>query len=700
MRMKRLSILSLCILTGCGNNTVQTSSGSANSAVATGAASSAPAATLSAPASSASSSAQAPETASSAPDVVATASPGYEAGPSVMTAGSVDGAALRKRHVDRMKSDSSAVTLLAGKGPLELGKRICEAAVPKRPKATPVLLKPNLCGFDGVKDPAKFKGDDGVTGRVTQPEFMRGVVQCLKERGHTKITIAEGCGHSHKFWKDLIKMTGYEAMAAEENVALVAMDDDGVYDVEGDKPGKPMAISGIGKTSVPNLLLPKVLAEHLDQGLFISVPKLKAHRYSVISVAIKGMQGTVMLSDSSPAYKQKWRMHRELKEYLTKKKEGDEDRALYVSTLRTFAERMVDVLEISAPDAVLVDGSPAMAGDGFQLMVPSAEMVAIGGTNPVRVDQVAAQFMGVWDSAALARELGGHRTSPLIDAAQKRFKLDLKSTVVEGDGADLLKSPRPVHFKAMAPFRLDWDPGQAPLAGGPPKGVPTAPLPAQPETPAGNSGNTKKLEAIAAALGANEEPVIDGKGNDAAWAKAKALQWNTDYAGAATGYSTKARFLWSKKGLFVLFELSGAGFFTDQSKPVKEERKALWQEDCVELFLTPDPNAPKRYFEVEIGPFGHFFDLSIDKENNKSDTAWSAGLQIGTTRDENAKTALIEVLLSAPDIVNVLKAGARLPMNLYRMEGKDPRNYLAWSPPRTKKPNFHVPEAFGVLVLE
>lgn len=599
-----------------------------------------------------------------------------------------------------MKGDNSAVTLLSGKGPLELGKRICEAVVPKRPKATPVLLKPNLCGFDGVKDPAKFKGDDGVTGRVTQPEFMRGVVQCLKERGHTKITIAEGCGHSHKFWKDLIKMTGYEAMAAEENVALVAMDDDGVYDVEGDKPGKPMAISGIGKTSVPNLLLPKVLAEHLDQGLFISVPKLKAHRYSVISVAIKGMQGTVMLSDSSPAYKQKWRMHRELKEYLTKKKEGDEDRALYVSTLRTFAERMVDVLEISAPDAVLVDGSPAMAGDGFQLMVPSAEMVAIGGTNPVRVDQVAAQFMGVWDSAALARELGGHRTSPLIDAAVKRFKLDLKSTVVEGDGADLLKSPRPVHFKAMAPFRLDWDPGQAPLAGGPPKGVPAAPLPAQPENPAGNSSNTKKLEAIAAALGANEEPVIDGKGNDAAWAKAKALQWNTDYAGTATGYSTKARFLWSKKGLFVLFELSGAGFFTDQAKPVKEERKALWQEDCVELFLTPDPNAPKRYFEVEIGPFGHFFDLSIDKENNKSDTAWSAGLKIGTARDENAKTALIEALLSAPDIVNVLKAGARLPMNLYRMEGKDPRNYLAWSPPRTKKPNFHVPEAFGVLVLE
>jgi hypothetical protein len=39
-------------------------------------------------------------------------------------------------------------------------------------------------------------------------------------------------------------------------------------------------------------------------------------------------------------------------------------------------------------------------------------------------------------------------------------------------------------------------------------------------------------------------------------------------------------------------------------------------------------------------------------------------------------------------------------MNLYRMEGKEERRYLAWSPPRTKKPNFHVPEAFGSLVLD
>ncbi|MDC0680255.1 DUF362 domain-containing protein [Sorangium atrum] len=641
---------------------------------------------------------------SASTDVVAGASQRYEAGPSVIASDSIDGAALRKRHVERIKADDSPVTVLRGQGPLELGKRICEAVVPRRPAATPVLLKPNICGFDSVKDPAKSKGDDGVTGRITQPEFVRGVVQCLKARGHTKITIAEGCGHSHKFWKDLAQRTGYEAMAAEEGAALVAMDDDGVYDVAGDRPGKPLAIRGIQATHVPTLLMPKVLAEHLDHGLFLSLPRLKMHRYAVISVGIKGMQGTVMLSDSAPAYKQKWRMHRELKEYLDTKAAGQEDRALYLSSLRVFAERMVDVLEISAPDAVLGDGAPAMGGDGFQVLQPTAEMVAIGGTNPVRVDRVAAELLGVWNSPALARELGGHRTSPLIDAAAKRFGLDLKATAITGDGADLLKSPRPVHYKAMAPFRLDWEPGQAPLPGGPAKGLVPAP-PASQKAPGGeqgggSDGGPAKPEAHAPPLPPGEKIVIDGKADDAAWSGAKAVQWDTDYAGKRTGFTTRARFLWSKQGLHALFELSNTGLNTDRSKPIGEERKGLYKEDCIELFLTPAPGSPRRYFEVEIGPFGHFFDIAIDRDARQEDTAWSSGATIATSQDAQARTAVIEALLAAPGIVGALAPNARLPMNLYRMEGKDPRQYLAWSPPRTSKPNFHVPEAFGTLVID
>jgi hypothetical protein len=68
--------------------------------------------------------------------------------------------------------------------------------------------------------------------------------------------------------------------------------------------------------------------------------------------------------------------------------------------------------------------------------------------------------------------------------------------------------------------------------------------------------------------------------------------------------------------------------------------------------------------------------------------------------DAKAKTATIEARFTAPDITRALALGARLPFAVYRMEGKAKRSYLAFSPPRTTKPNFHVPEAFATLVLD
>ncbi len=636
--------------------------------------------------------------ASASADVVTEASeemPAADAGPSVVTSGTVDGAALRKRHVARLKSDTSPVTVLRGKSPLELGEAICQAVVPKVRWDTPVLLKPNLCGFDGLRDPAKTKGDDGLVGRTTHVEFTRGVVRCLKKRGMSKITIAEGCGISHAFWKKVIAQDGYEAMAREENVPLVALDDDGVFDVEGDKPGEPLAISGIGKSHVPTLLMPKILAEHLDHGLFISLPKIKAHRYSVTSMAIKGMQGTVMRRDARPAYKQKYRMHAELnaiiKEHKAQRKAAKESdaapppvdpmarRRAYVASLRAFGERMADVLELETPDVVLADGAPAMGGDGFWKLYPTKELVAVGGTNPVLVDRVGAEILGLWKNARLKNELLGFDTSPLIRIAAKRFGLDLDATRVTGNGADLIGKQRPTHYVSMDRFSVHSD---------------STP----PWSPVSLSVSADQPVAHAAPLG-SDAIALDGRGEDAVWSRAPMTEWTTDWSGATTKTRTRARFAWSADALYVLFELDGAGLFVDRTRPVAKEREALFKEDCVELFLGHDADNPRHYLEIELGPFGHFYDLEVVL-GKKHDTDWSSGLTVKTTQDAEHHRAVIEARLTAPEIVKALKKGAKLPLGLYRMEGKAPRQYLAWSPTRTKKPNFHVPAAFGTLVLD
>ena len=588
----------------------------------------------------------------------------------------VDGAALRAKHRERLAADHGPVTMLADGTPGELGQRLCEAVVPKRPPATPILLKPNLGGFNWFHDPKTHHGDDGVKGRTTDPEFVRGVVRCLEARGHTAITIADGFTGKASDWNRLVKISGYEVMAKEEGVALVALDDDGVFDKTADQPGKPLAVSGLEKTHVPTLLVPKLLATHLDHGLFISIPKLKTHRFSVFSVGLKGMQGTVMYSDASPAFHQKGRSHRELDKALVAIQHGDPDgRAKYVAALEIFAERMADVLELEAPDVVLAEGTPAMDGDGFDELYPRAENVAIGGTNAVLVDRVAAEYLGLWDSAALAKELGGHRTSPLLEVAAKRFGLELGKPEVAGNGAALLATPRHAHLHGMAGF--DIDESSAPDA------VP--------------DGATKDLHAPALAGAA---PKLDGVIDDV-WASAPALEFATDWAGRVTPTKTRVRALWSPTAVYLLWELEGTTTFTDQTRPIDTERIDLYEENAVELFLVPDPAVRKRYFEIELGPFGHWFDLLVDRTHGShADNAWSAGLQLGTSRDEANHRAVIEVAITAPDVIAALAPEARLPIGLYRMEGKAPRQYLAAFPTRTPKPNFHVPDAFGTLVLD
>ena len=602
----------------------------------------------------------------------ASASEPSDAAAPVVAADEVDGAALRARHRAALKADTSPVTVLEGGTPRELGQKLCEQVVPKKPPETPVLIKPNLGGFEWFKDPAKNHGDDGVRGRTTDPEFVRGIVQCLKKRGHREITIAEGWDGTNANWIKLTKVSGYGKMADEEHVKLVGMDDDGVFDKQGDKPGEPMRIAGMEKSSVPKLLMPRVLARHLKDGLFISAPKIKAHRFGVVTMAIKGMQGTVMTADGSPAMHQKKEMHREISAALSLlQKDRAAGEKAYLASLEVFAERMADVLEIEAPDVVLAEGAPMEGGDGFGKRWPSKENVAIGGTNPILVDRVGAQMLGLWDNAELAAKLGGHKTSPLIEAAARKFEVDaaaLASPVVNGNGAPLLKEKRPVHFVSMAGWSLHSD-----------------------DTP----------PEIAPGLGATPPPELHAShgGID----RASPVTFDTDWSGAKTGILTTVRAAWTSDALHVRWELAGAGLNVDDTRPIETEREKLYEEDCVELFFTPDASDPSHYYEIEIGPRGHFFDLEVHrgvKLDVKKAIAWSSAATIATDVDADKHTVTIDASFRAPAIVKALTVGASLPFALYRMEGKSPRKYLAWSPTRTPKPDFHVPSAFGRLVLD
>ncbi len=210
----------------------------------------------------------------------------------------------------------------------------------------------------------------------------------------------------------LAKVSGYTAMAKAEGVPLVALDDDGVFDKTGALPGKPIGVHGMDTSHVPTLLVPKLVAEALDHGLFVTLPKLKTHRYAVVSLGVKGKQGVTMYSDAAPAFHQKWRTHIEIDGALAAAEEGRARRAREVRARRSrpFAEShrghpRARGARRRARRGRARDGRRRLRGPRADAATP----VAIGGTNVVAVDKVGAQFLGLWDSDALA---AGARRSP------------------------------------------------------------------------------------------------------------------------------------------------------------------------------------------------------------------------------------------------------------------------------------------------
>ncbi len=284
----------------------------------------------------------------------------------------------------------------------------------------------------------------------------------------------------------------------------------------------------------------------------------------------------------------------------------------------------------------------------------------------------------------------------------KRFSMVGQTVTVTLVALVAACSKQPEPAAPEAPVQTAPAPETKAAAPTPVEAAPAAPAPA-PEPP--------KPVAAATLLAKGETVTVDGKANEPVWARAQAVEWDTDWAGKPSGVKTRARFAYdAEKSLHVLWELSGAAFKNSQKLPVKKEHTKLWQDDAVELFLGSPNFSSKHYYEIEVGPFGHFFDLEVDHDKPESDASrdnipWSSGMKSAQVRDEAKGTAVIELSLTSADVAKLLVPGTRLPMGLYRLEGKDVagapdgRHYLAWSPTLTEKPAFHVPERFGTLEL-
>lgn len=207
---------------------------------------------------------------------------------------------------------------------------------------------------------------------------------------------------------------------------------------------------------------------------------------------------------------------------------------------------------------------------------------------------------------------------------------------------------------------------------------------------------------------------LDGKLSEASWLKASSTgAFRLANDSAFPKNRTEAKFLWDSTYLYIGFECEDSNIIGRMTK-----RDAnLWEEEAVEVFLSPDDPVLHGYTEIEISPANTLLDLFVRyaKETNgvpapvalpyhtlNLDIRSAVSLR-GTINNENDKDTswTVEIAIPFRDIMPVGRAlpldGEQWSVNLYRMERFPEREFIGWSPTGLNK--FHVPRRFGVIVF-
>ncbi|HZT32432.1 MAG TPA: carbohydrate-binding family 9-like protein [Bryobacteraceae bacterium] len=201
--------------------------------------------------------------------------------------------------------------------------------------------------------------------------------------------------------------------------------------------------------------------------------------------------------------------------------------------------------------------------------------------------------------------------------------------------------------------------------------------------------------------------IVDGKLDEPAWRTAKPITgFHFNWWTSGEKEPTVARLLWDDANLYV-------GYYCHDkhiSATVTERHGPVSLDDCVEIFLSPNPDKPRNYYGFEMNVIGTMLNF-IRADWWTGGPRWDpAGVQLRTSysglpKKEESPDDDHWVLEVAIPFRNFARDAAHVPprdgdvwrINLNRDGGKTNAQYSTWSPVNTPKPNFHVPESFGYV---
>jgi len=161
----------------------------------------------------------------------------------------------------------------------------------------------------------------------------------------------------------------------------------------------------------------------------------------------------------------------------------------------------------------------------------------------------------------------------------------------------------------------------------------------------------------------------------------------------------EARICWSDEALHVRFVgVQREPLIVSENPQTDRKTLGLWDRDVCEIFLAPDVANPSRYFEFEAAPTGEWIDLGITVRADGRETDWDFASGFKTAAKLERKTLRVGMRIPWSSALPKPQHGDSWRVNVFRCVGPEaPERYLAWQPTRTREPNFHVPEVFGIL---
>jgi uncharacterized protein (DUF362 family) len=224
------------------------------------------------------------------------------------------------------------------KGDSSLKELVEAIGLSKLPKGSRVLVKPNLraAGYESCRD-----------GSITRPALVKGLAMLLLNMGFD-VVVGEGSS-SRIITERALERTGMKELEGDGVIVLnLNLEERRRVEVRGSK---------LGWISIPKAVL--------DCDCIISLPVMKTHYMTTLSLSLKNMMGVMVETEAN-------RMH-----------------------VYGVHQSIADINTVVKPDLAIIDGTWAM--DGFGPVYGDAKYpsLLIGGDDPLAVDVAGARVMGI-----------------------------------------------------------------------------------------------------------------------------------------------------------------------------------------------------------------------------------------------------------------------------------------------------------------